>query len=120
MDETNQDYLITMAIPISIPRLTEGYNLQSLAQNLDWFNVMSYDIAGYWSNEVGSHTDMRHIRSVISYILNQNVPSNSLVFGLAAYGRTFSLSDPSCMDIGCPFEGGKHRMQNNSSSKDVM
>ena len=120
MDETNEDYLITMAIPISIPRLKEGYNLQSLAQNLDWFNIMSYDIAGYWSSEVGSHTDMRHIREVIPYILNEKVPSNSLVFGLGAYGRTFSLSDPSCVDIGCPFEGGKHQIQNDSSSNNCM
>jgi len=105
MDATDEGYLITMAVPANISRLDQGYDLLSLTKNLDWFNIMTYDIAGYWSTEVGSHTDMRYIRSVIPYFYEQGVPSSSLVMGLGAYGRTFSLSDPNCMDIGCPFNG---------------
>jgi len=107
LDADSNGYLVTMAVPVSIPRLEEGYNLPSLKQDLDWFNVMTYDIAGSWSSEVGSHTDMRHIREVMPHFLNEGVPSTSLVFGLGAYGRTFSLTNTDCIDIGCPFNGAR-------------
>ena len=74
---------------------------------------MTYDIAGYWNDKVGSHTDMRHIREVIPYIYSEGISSSSLVIGLGAYGRTFSLTDTSCTDIGCPFKGGKLSVPDN-------
>eukprot|EP00567_Pseudictyota_dubia_P005800 CAMPEP_0197449198 /NCGR_PEP_ID=MMETSP1175-20131217/20345_1 /TAXON_ID=1003142 /ORGANISM="Triceratium dubium, Strain CCMP147" /LENGTH=895 /DNA_ID=CAMNT_0042981233 /DNA_START=206 /DNA_END=2894 /DNA_ORIENTATION=+ len=102
-DDGGHDFLITMAIPVSEFRLGEGYDLLSLSQNLDWFNIMTYDIAGTWSSAVGSHTDMQYIENTISYILGEGVPSYQLAMGLGAYGRTFTLSDPNCVDIGCDF-----------------
>ena len=96
-----------MAVPATITSLDRGYNLPSLAHTLDFINIMTYDLSGHWSDVVGSHTDMRHIREIIPYFLSQGVPSSSLVIGLGAYGRTFSLSDRSCTDIGCHFNGGK-------------
>lgn len=32
-----------------------------------------------------------------------SVPPEKLVLGLAAYGRTYTLSDPSCNTPGCSF-----------------
>ena len=32
-------------------------------------------------------------------------PSNKLALGLAFYGRSYTLSDPSCATIGCEFSG---------------
>ena len=98
MDDSSEDYLISMAVPVSSTRLEEGYNFPSLSENLDYINIMTYDIYGSWSSEVGSHTDIRHIRETIPYFLSQGVPSEQLIIGLSAYGRTFSLSDIWCME----------------------
>lgn len=103
-----QDFLITMAVPANIPYLERGYHLQSLGINLDYVNLMSYDIAGTWSAEVGSHTDMSSIRPTVDFMLSQGIPSTKLVLGLAAYARTFSLNDPeTCSTVGCPFSGAR-------------
>jgi len=107
LDSDKPGYLLTMAVPINTERLMAGYNLPSLARDLDFFNVMAYDIAGYWCDLVGSHSDMRHIRDVIPYFLSEGVPSSSIVLGLGAFGRTFSLSNKKCTDVGCPFNGCK-------------
>jgi len=107
MDQAPENFLITMAVPVSRTRLGLGYDLSSLAQTLDFINLMSYDIAGSWGSETGSHTDMRHIRDVVKYFEEKNYPFNKLVLGLGAYGRTFSLTDPNCDSIECPFNGAR-------------
>ena len=39
------------------------------------------------------------------YWVNKGVPPESLNIGLALYGRTFTLSDPSRTDVGSPVSG---------------
>lgn len=100
-----EDFEISMAIPISTSKLDVGYNLVSLSENLDFFNLMAYDIHGAWDwpKEVGAHSDMRVIENTIDYMLREGTPSDKIVIGLGTYGRIYTLSDPACRDIGCPF-----------------
>ena len=103
----NEMMLISMAVPISAWRLGAGYDLPGLAANLDFFNLMTYDIHGTWDNPpvIGSHTDIRTITDGIEYILDQGVPGLQLVMGMAAYGRSYLLADPACATAGCSFAG---------------
>jgi len=96
-----------MAIPVSTSKLDVGYNLAFLSQNLDFFNLMSYDIHGTWDfpKEIGAHSDMRVIENTIDYMLQEGTPSDKIVIGLGTYGRIYTLSDPACRDIGCSFSG---------------
>lgn len=102
-DAANLGLQLTMAIPIN--NLDSGYNLTALADSLDFFNVMAYDIHGPWDDPqvVGANTDIFAIFDDIQNILNKGVSSNKLVLGLAAYGHTFKLVDSSCTTAGCPF-----------------
>ncbi|KAI2507147.1 hypothetical protein MHU86_7314 [Fragilaria crotonensis] len=99
-DAANLGLQLTMAIPIN--NLDSGYNLTALADSLDFFNVMAYDIHGPWDDPqvVGANTDIFAIFDDIQNILNKGVSSNKLVLGLAAYGHTFKLVDSSCTTAG--------------------
>jgi len=99
-------YLLTIAIPASIDKLTQGYNMANLAQHVDWFHLMSYDIYGAWDETAGSNTDMPFIRGTVDYLL-ENVDASQLVLGLASYGRSMALTDGACTTAGCPISGGE-------------
>ena len=109
-DETltsGKEYLVTMAIPISPDKLDTGYDFITLSKYVDWFHIMSYDVHGSWEDISGSNTDMSYIRNAIeNHILAKGVTGDQLVFGMASYGRSMKLTDPtSCMTIDCPISG---------------
>ena len=103
-----EDFQITMATPISKSKLNSGYDLPALAQSLDFFNMMAYDIHGTWDSPrvIGAHSDIRVIEDTVQYMLDAGVPSHQLVVGLGTYGRTYTLSDPNCISVGCGFSSG--------------
>jgi len=77
------------------------------------FNVMTYDIHGVWdsSNEnVGPyarpHSNLTEIDNGLQLLWRASVKPENVVLGLGFYGRSFTLSDPSCNKPGCPFSAG--------------
>jgi chitinase len=103
----SEDFVISMATPVNTATLSSGYDLPSLASSLDFFNILAYDIHGIWDSPmlVGAHTDIQYIEDSVQYMLGAGVPSQQLVVGLAAYGRTYTLSNASCKTVGCGFSG---------------
>jgi chitinase len=99
------NYLLTVAIPSNIDTLTQGYNLQEIQKEVDWFHIMSYDIHGSWDSIAGSNTDYGFISDTVEYLM-QYVPPEKLVLGLASYGRSVSLVDSTCTTAGCEINGG--------------
>ncbi len=96
-----------MAVPASVPRGEIGFDFLSLAQSVHFFNVMAYDLHGIWDDPriIGAHSDIAGIGTAIDYILNNSsVPASQVVLGLPAYGRSFTLSDDTCLTLGCPFK----------------
>lgn len=102
-DAAPEDLEVTMAVPLAGWRLNEGYDLPVLSQHLDFFNIMAYDIYGSWSQNTGANTDMTFIFQTVKYFINNGVPRNKMVLGLAAYGRTFNLGNSNCFSPGCAF-----------------
>lgn len=98
-------YLLTMAIPASVDKLSQGYDLTNLAPFVDWLHIMSYDIYGAWDETAGSNTDMVFIAETVDYLLS-HVPGEKLVLGMASYGRSVALKDATCTTAGCPINGG--------------
>jgi chitinase len=101
------DYIIAMATPPNVQDLQAGYNLPAMAQYLDFFSVLSYEINGLWNNPavVEANTDLPYIENAVEYILKAGVPSNQIVLGLASFGISYILADPTCTTAGCPFSG---------------
>jgi len=98
-------YLLTIAIPASVDKLSQGYDMSNLKLYMDWMHVMSYDIYGSWDENAGSNTDMGYISNTVEYLLNY-MDSSQLVLGLASYGRSMALVDGECTIAGCPIKGG--------------
>jgi len=113
----HSDWLITIATSINADTLARGYDMVAMAPHVDWFNIMSYDIHGAWDSTAGANADLLYITNTINYILDLGIPREKLVLGLAAYGRSSRLTDPSCITDGCPISGagltGCHGEQGN-------
>lgn len=77
----------------------------------DWINFMTYDLHGAWdaTNPIGSvvqgHTNLTEIKLATELFWRAKIPPAKIVMGFAFYGRSFTLSDPSCTSVGCPFSG---------------
>ncbi|KAI2491274.1 hypothetical protein MHU86_23293 [Fragilaria crotonensis] len=97
---------LTMAVPIFQGKLTDGYDLPALAKGLDLFNLMAYDVHGEWDNPkvIGANSDLPAIFDAVRYFLDAGVASSKMALGLAAYGRSYILADPSCTTGGCAFQ----------------
>ncbi len=73
--------LITVTNSVDIGTLSAGFNLAALSTQLDFFNIMAYDINGPWNEPpvIGSNTDLSYVKPTIQYMLQQGVPSNKMV-----------------------------------------
>ncbi len=90
------DKLITSAMSAD-PRKLEGHDWSSLSQNMDYFNMMTYDYNGGWSNKashnapVYPYTDAEvsffSWQSTLDKLVELNVPKSKICFGAPFYGR---------------------------------
>ncbi len=90
------DKLITSAMAAD-PRKLEGLNWSSLASTMDYFNMMTYDYNGGWSNKashnapVYPYTDAEvsffSWKSTLDKLTELGVPKNKICFGAPFYGR---------------------------------
>lgn len=87
------------------------FDLPGLMEYADAVNLMSYDLHGVWDSHdnigpyVYSHTNLTEIDKALSLFWRNNVSPSRVNLGLAFYGRTYTLEDPTCWDPGCPFKG---------------
>lgn len=72
---------------------------------------MSYDLHGIWdsTDPIGSyvygHTNLTEIDLALQLFWRNDISPGMINLGLAFYGRSFKLADPSCYTPGCGFTG---------------
>lgn len=93
-------YVVTSALPAGEWAL-RSINLGIAQTYLDFINVMAYDFSGPWVDSSGHqaqlftpaqpHNDAARTscQSAVDYMLAQGVPSEKIVLGVPAYGRSF-------------------------------
>ncbi|KAF3169076.1 hypothetical protein TWF751_007543 [Orbilia oligospora] len=87
------------------------FDLEKIHPNVDFINVMSYDLHGIWdsTNPIGAqvlgHTNMTEIDLALDLFWRTKVPSSKVHLGFGFYGRSFKLKNAGCSDPGCAFEG---------------
>ncbi|CAG8674377.1 3788_t:CDS:2, partial [Cetraspora pellucida] len=96
-------FLLTAAVPCE-PDVYKK-RLKDMSKYLDFFNLMSYDMAGSWSSVTGHQAnlygdDLSVDKAVTSYI-SRGVPAQKIVVGIPMYGRSFIKTK----GIGYPFDG---------------
>uniref|UniRef100_A0A182X872 GH18 domain-containing protein n=1 Tax=Anopheles quadriannulatus TaxID=34691 RepID=A0A182X872_ANOQN len=92
--------LLTTSVGVNRP-----YDMSGIARHVDYILLMSYDYNGSWDSYTGHNAPLswgsvetdyqRRLNveaSVSDWIGRGGVPKSKLIVGLAAYGRTFTLS----------------------------
>ena len=95
------DFTLSSALPAGEWAL-RNINLGRASAFLDLINLMSYDFSGPWVQKTGHHAQLYTPRkphspdaviscqSAVSYMTSQGVPSNKILLGVPAYGRSFT------------------------------
>ncbi|KAH6671248.1 glycoside hydrolase superfamily [Halenospora varia] len=88
-----------------------GFDAKAMESSVDWFGFMAYDLHGSWDTDVktlGSlvrgQTDIRDISSDTLPLWFAGLNPAKINFGTAYYGRGYTLADPSCSHLLCPFK----------------
>ena len=114
VDKLDPPLLITMAIGARIGS-ERTFDHQILKEKLDWFNVMTYDFHGLWSNRAGHNSPIHSVaprgtgipqgcHSAIAFLRNDmGIPAEKLLLGLPFYGFVLEASD-----IRGPNDGGRY------------
>jgi len=103
------NYGVSITIPSSFWYL-QHFDIVNLAKEIDWFNMMSYDLHGTWDSSdvyigpyVAAHTNLTEIDESLKLLWRNNIDPAKVTLGLGFYGRSFTLTDPSCSHTGCEF-----------------
>lgn len=105
---SGRDYLVTFTSPTSYWYLRH-FDLKAMADNVDWINLMAYDLHGVWDgenpigNHILAHTNLTGIDEALNLFWRVDVEPSRIALGLGFYGRTFKLKDASCWKPGCEF-----------------
>lgn len=100
LDTLGQGYLLTMAIPVG-NWYGQWFQFDLLNNSVDWFNAMTYDFHGSWTNHSGHNAPLYSpgssvdncgsVDEGIKYLHYQRgIPSAKIVLGLAFYGKKFN------------------------------
>jgi len=91
-----------------------GFKPAEMQDYVDFMGFMSYDLHGPWDADVqtlGSkvrpQTDITEIEKGLIPLWFDGVDPSKINLGLAYYGRTYKLSNPSCGSMGCSFQPGE-------------
>ncbi|WP_299439034.1 Ig-like domain-containing protein [uncultured Aquimarina sp.] len=90
------DKLITAAMAADYKKI-EGFNWSKLVNTMDYFNMMTYDFNGGWSNIAGHNAPVYpydgaeapefNWQTLLEKMTGMGVPSNKINFGAPFYGR---------------------------------
>ncbi|KAI3379773.1 hypothetical protein SNEBB_002045 [Seison nebaliae] len=109
--------LLTAAVAAWTPNVKKGYDVPEISKSLDFINIMAYDYHGVWNKETGHNAPLTprsdqsgtqrtlNVEASVDGWIELGAKPEKLVLGLAAYGRTFTLSDESMTDMNSPISG---------------
>ncbi|KAL6876786.1 glycoside hydrolase family 18 protein [Trichoderma novae-zelandiae] len=108
---------LSIAAPASFWYL-KGFPIANMSKVLDYIVFMTYDLHGQWDynstfanpgcpggNCLRSHVNLTETEYALSMVTKAGVPTNKIAVGIAGYGRSFGMVDPSCTGPQCLFTG---------------
>ncbi|KAL8597655.1 hypothetical protein ACOMHN_031590 [Nucella lapillus] len=109
--------LLTMAVAAGKETIDKGYEVAELSREVDFINLMTYDLHGSWEKQTG-HSSPLYGRSgesqeesvlnvdfAASYWVQKGAEAAKITVGMASYGRSFTLSSASNYKVGDPASG---------------
>ena len=108
-NELYPEWLISMAVPVS-NWSGQHYDFNSLIQNVSYFNAMTYDFHGSWTDHAGHNAPLYPspvndpdgaVSTGFNYLSNtRGIPRSKINIGLAFYGKQYNA-----LDINQSFQG---------------
>ncbi|XP_012137363.2 chitotriosidase-1 [Megachile rotundata] len=103
-------YLLSIASAAAESLAAKSYIISQVAQYVHFINLMTYDFNGSWNRHTGLNAPLYSSSkdcadAAVCYWLSQGAPADKIILGIPAYGRSFTLSNPSNTDIGAPARG---------------
>ena len=100
-------------VTIGYDKVPPTYPAATMASYLDWVTLMAYDLHENDENLTGEHTALYdntvEQRATANYGVQQwlsaQFPASSALLGLAAYGHSWFLEDPTVNGVGAPVSG---------------
>ena len=100
-DDLYPDWIISMAVPVS-NWSGQYYDFNQLKQSVDFFNAMTYDIHGSWTNHAGHNSPLYlsppgdtdgSVNTGINYLVNtRGIESTKVNVGIPFYGKEYNTS----------------------------
>merc|ERR1719374_475918 len=109
--------LLTAAVGCGKSTIDAAYEVAKLAKEMDFIDLMTYDLHGAWEKHTGAHIALYpradetgndrllNVDWAVNYFMEKGLPANKLVMGLGTYGRGFTLVDKSKTGMGAPAKG---------------
>jgi len=99
--------LLTAAVGVGKATADAAYDIPGLSKNLDFINLMTYDMHGGWDGETGHNSPLVSGNGwstydyplsstwAVDYWINRGAEPSKLILGIGTYGRSFTLNDAS-------------------------
>jgi len=117
---------LSITLPASYWYL-QNFDIKNMEPIVDWFNVMTYDLHGTWDGTnpylgpyINAHTNLTEIDLALQLLWRNNINPKKVVMGVGFYGRSFTLSNPSCKSAGCGFTAGGNPGRCSASAGTLM
>ena len=105
----NEQMLLTAAVAAGKSTVDTAYDVPRISAALDFIHIMTYDLHGSWESTVGHHSGFNshpndpsaylNTQFAVQYWLSLGLPASKLVYGMPAYGKSFTTNSGS-HDIG--------------------
>ncbi|KAK7113448.1 chitinase-3-like protein 1 [Littorina saxatilis] len=114
--DSGQTLLLTAAVAAGKGQIDTAYEVAEIAKDLDFINLMTYDLHGGWEAKTGHNSPLYshpsetgddlylNVDWAARYWVELGTPKDKLVIGVPLYGRTFTLSS-SDTSLGAPASG---------------
>ncbi|KAJ7161200.1 glycoside hydrolase family 18 protein [Mycena filopes] len=96
----------------------KSFPIADMSKVVDYIVYMTYDLHGQWDynnafanpgcptgNCLRSHVNLTETEFALAMITKAGVPASKVAVGIAGYGRSFGMVDPSCTGPACLFTG---------------
>jgi chitinase len=95
--------LLTAAVGVGKSTVEEAYDIAGMAEQLDFINLMTYDMHGGWDGMTGHQAPLVEtgtnaynyplsVTWVLDYWVANGCPPEKLILGIGTYGRSFTLT----------------------------
>jgi len=97
--------LLTAAVGVGKGTVDTAYDVAGMSKNLDFINLMTYDMHGGWDGETGHQSPLFSCDGcsnlgyplsstwAVQYWIDQGADPSKLILGIGTYGRSFTLDN---------------------------